>query len=103
MSIPENHRREGVKDGDLVNEELPTEKSLRGALKYRKKSAFFQSESNPGIDSWVPQDEPSKQVTQISWVLEPNLPSLADFIKTNKNPVFAGFARFAAKATKPLE
>ena len=41
MSIPENHRREGVKDGDLVNEELPTEKSLRGALKCRKKSGWF--------------------------------------------------------------
>ena len=53
MNIPENHRRDSVKDADLVNEELPTEKSLRGALKYRKKSALFQSESNPGIDSWV--------------------------------------------------
>ena len=28
MSIPENHRREGVKDVDLVNEELPTERIL---------------------------------------------------------------------------
>ena len=28
MSIPENHRREGVKDADLVNEELPTERVL---------------------------------------------------------------------------
>ena len=28
MSIPENHRREGVKDADLVNEELPTERAL---------------------------------------------------------------------------
>ena len=27
MSIPENHRREGVKDAGLVNEELPTERS----------------------------------------------------------------------------
>ena len=26
--IPENHRREGVKDTDLVNEELPTERAL---------------------------------------------------------------------------
>ena len=28
MGIPENHRREGVKDADLVNEELPTERDL---------------------------------------------------------------------------
>ena len=28
MSIPENHRREGVKDDDLVNEDLPTERAL---------------------------------------------------------------------------
>ena len=28
MSIPENHRREGVKDPDLVNDELPTERAL---------------------------------------------------------------------------
>ena len=28
MSIPENHRGEGVKDADLVNEELPTERAL---------------------------------------------------------------------------
>ena len=28
MSIPENHRREDVKDADLVNEELPTERAL---------------------------------------------------------------------------
>ena len=28
MSIPENHRREGVKDADLVNEELPTKRAL---------------------------------------------------------------------------
>ena len=27
-TIPENHRSEGVKDADLVNEELPTEKAL---------------------------------------------------------------------------
>ena len=39
----------------------------------------------------------------ISWVLGPNLPSLADFIKTNEKPVLAGFAQFVAKATKPLE
>ena len=26
--IPENHKREGVKDPDLVNEELPTERAL---------------------------------------------------------------------------
>ena len=95
MSIPENHRREGVKDGDLVNEELPTEKSLRGALKYRKKSALFQSESNPGGFGYV--------LKPISWVLGPNLLSLADFIKTNEKPVLAGFAQFVAKATKPLE
>ena len=28
ISIPENHRREGVKDADLVNEDLPTERAL---------------------------------------------------------------------------
>ena len=28
ISIPENHRREGVKDDDLVNEDLPTERAL---------------------------------------------------------------------------
>ena len=28
MSIPQNHRREGIKDADLVNEELPTERAL---------------------------------------------------------------------------
>ena len=28
MSIPENHRRKGVKDADLVNEELPTESAI---------------------------------------------------------------------------
>ena len=28
MSIPDSHRREGVKDADLVNEELPTERAL---------------------------------------------------------------------------
>ena len=28
MSIPENNRRESVKDADLVNEELPTERAL---------------------------------------------------------------------------
>ena len=28
MSIPKNHRREGVKDADLVKEELPTERAL---------------------------------------------------------------------------
>ena len=32
MSIPENHRKEGVKDADLVNEELPRERPLGGAL-----------------------------------------------------------------------
>ena len=28
MCISENHRREGVKDADLVNEEFPTERAL---------------------------------------------------------------------------
>ena len=28
ISIPENHRRESVKDADLVNEDLPTERAL---------------------------------------------------------------------------
>ena len=28
MSIPENHSREGVKDADVVNEQLPTERAL---------------------------------------------------------------------------
>ena len=28
MSIPDTHRREGVKDTDLVKEELPTERAL---------------------------------------------------------------------------
>ena len=28
MTIPENHRREGIKDADLVNEKLPTERAL---------------------------------------------------------------------------
>ena len=28
MSIPDNHRREGVKDADLVNEKLPAERAL---------------------------------------------------------------------------
>ena len=28
MRIPENHRREGVKDADFANEELPTERAL---------------------------------------------------------------------------
>ena len=27
MSIPENHKRESVKDANLVNEELPTERA----------------------------------------------------------------------------
>ena len=58
----------------------------------------------PGIDSWVQPrlnlvfswvlnpanlGEPSKQVTQVSCVLEPSLPSLAGFIKTNKKPGFS--------------
>ena len=28
MSIPEDHRKEGSKDADLVNEDLPTERAL---------------------------------------------------------------------------
>ena len=59
---------------------------------------------DPGIDSWVQPrlnlgfswvlnpanlGEPSEQVTQVSWVLEPSLPSLAGFIKTNKKPGFS--------------
>ena len=35
MSIPDIHRREGLKDADLVKEELPTERALEyiGMLK----------------------------------------------------------------------
>ena len=66
--------------------------------------AFLNRECIPGIDSWVQPrlnlgfswvlnpanlGEPSKQVTQVSWVLEPSLPSLAGFIKTNKKPGFS--------------
>ena len=58
----------------------------------------------PGIDSWVQPrlnlvfswvlnpanlGEPSNQVTQVSCVLEPSLPSLAGFIKTNKKSRFS--------------
>ena len=57
-----------------------------------------------GIDSWVQPrlnlvfrwvlnpanlGEPSNQVTQVSCVLEPSLPSLAGFIKTNKKSLFS--------------
>ena len=65
------------------------------------------SPPHPGINSWVLAglynpaylDEPSKQITQVSWVLELTTPSLAGFVKTNKKPVLAGFAGFVAKAT----
>ena len=42
------------------------------------------------------------QVTWFSWVLEPTLPNLADFIKTNKK-VLAGFGGSVAKINKPIE
>ena len=37
MSIPDNYKREVVKDSDLVNEDLSTEKSLRVQWNIRKK------------------------------------------------------------------
>ena len=37
MSIPDNYRREVVKDSDLVNEELSTEKALGVQWNIRKK------------------------------------------------------------------
>ena len=40
MSIPDIHRREGVKDTDLVKEDLPTERAL-GVLWNVEKDAFI--------------------------------------------------------------
>ena len=37
MSIPDNYRREVVKDSDLLNEELSTEKALGVQWNIRKK------------------------------------------------------------------
>lgn len=44
MSNRENHWREGVKDANLVNKELPTEKNLKSALECRKRPALLQAE-----------------------------------------------------------
>ena len=49
--------------------------------------SLVQSRLNLGFN-WVLNlanlGEPSEQVTQVSWVLEPSLPSLAGFIETLK-------------------
>ena len=47
--------------------------------------------------------EPSEQVTQVSWVLEPSLPSLAGFIKTNKKPGFSWVCWVHCQSNKTLE
>ena len=72
---------------------------------------------HPGIDSWVQPrlnlgfswvlnpanlGEPSEQVTQVSWVLEPSLPSLAGFIKTNKKPGFSWVCWVHCQSNKTL-
>ena len=44
MSNRENHWREGVKDANLVNKELPTEKNLKSALECGKRPALLQAE-----------------------------------------------------------
>ena len=41
ISIPENHRREGI-DADLVNEELPTESALRVHWNVEKDELHFK-------------------------------------------------------------
>ena len=71
----------------------------------------------PGIDSWVQPrlnlgfswvlnpanlGEPSEQVTQVSWVLGPNLSSLAGFIKTNKKPGFSRACWVHCQSNKTL-
>ena len=71
----------------------------------------------PGIDSWIQPrlnlrfswvlnpgnlGEPSEQVTQVSWVLEPTLPSLAGFIKTNKKPGFSWVCWVCCRSNKTL-
>ena len=83
-------------------------KSLKKKMKRKKRGSYllcyFILIHFPGIDSWIQPrlnlrfswvlnpgnlGEPSEQVTQVSWVLEPTLPSLAGFIKTNKKPGFS--------------
>ena len=48
MSIPENHRREGVKDAGLVNEELPTERSWGVHWNVEKYQLCFKPILKPG-------------------------------------------------------
>ena len=74
-------------------------------------------ESYPGIDGWVQPrlnlgfswvlnpgnlGEPSEQVTQVTWVLEPSLPSLAGFIKANKKPGFSWICWIRYQSNKTL-
>ena len=42
MSIPDIHRREGVKDADLVKEDLPTERALRVYWNVEKDTLCFK-------------------------------------------------------------
>ena len=42
MSIPDIHRREGVKDADLVKEDLPTERALRVYWNVEKDALCFK-------------------------------------------------------------
>ena len=44
MNIPDIHRRERVKDADLVKEEFPMERTLRVYFEYCKRCFMFQGE-----------------------------------------------------------
>ena len=48
MSIPENHRIEGVKDADLVNEELLTERALEVHWNVEKDRLCFKPNLKAG-------------------------------------------------------
>ena len=67
--------------------------------------SLVQSRLNLGFN-WVLNlanlGEPSEQVTQVSWVLEPSLPSLAGFIKTNKKPGFSWVCWVHCQSNKTL-
>ena len=67
--------------------------------------SLVQSRLNLGFN-WVLNlanlGEPSEQVTQVSWVLEPSLPSLAGFIKTNKKPGFSWVCWVCCQSNKTL-
>ena len=47
MSIPENNRREGVKDTDLVQEEFPTERALGVHWNVKKDQLCFKLNIKP--------------------------------------------------------